>query len=89
MFNLTPDVVHKYNRFSNIFFEEKLKFVPSKESDFVIFNLNFILLPVKIDFIPEEGCKKDAFFIFSFNGFQMNLALSIEIITFHIQVSKI
>lgn len=53
-FNLTPYIIHKRSRFSEIFLEKGFKFVPYKGSGPVTFNPGLILLLVEVDPIPKE-----------------------------------
>ena len=53
-FDFTPDVVYKRGGFSKTLSEKSLEFVLSEGSNPVPLDLNFVLLPAKIDPILEE-----------------------------------
>lgn len=56
--NLYSDNHHKRGGFSKTLPKKSLKFVLSREGSSVAFNINLILLPVKIDFVIEEQSRK-------------------------------
>lgn len=47
------DTSHKQSRFSKTLLDKNLKFVLNRDSSTVVFNLGLILLPAKVDPIPE------------------------------------
>lgn len=49
-FNLTSDIVHKYSRFSQTFYEKNLKFIQNKKKGPVIFGPGIMLLLAKDNF---------------------------------------
>lgn len=89
-FDLTPDVVHKCNRFSETFLEKSLEIVSCRGSDLIIFGPGLMLLPPEVDPILEkQGCKRDVFMTLGSSGFKIVLALLTELVVFHVEVSKI
>lgn len=54
LFNLNPDAYHKGGRFSKVLPKKYLKFVLSKKNGIIIFNLDLVLLPIKVDLILKK-----------------------------------
>lgn len=76
LLNLGSDAGYKQGRFSEILPEKSLEFVLSKESNIVAFNLNLVLLSLKIDSILEkQSCKRDALVAYSTSHIKIILAL--------------
>lgn len=89
-FNFILDVIHKYSRFSETFPEKGLEFVIYGGNGSVMFDLSLMLVPAKVDSIREEqNYKKDAFMTLGSNNFKIVLALLIEVVRFHMGVSKV
>lgn len=64
--------------------KNSLKFVLNKRDGIIAFNLNFMLLPVEVNFIiKEQGCKKDAFIICGTGCIKIILVLLTKIITLY------
>ena len=83
-FDFTPDVINKRGRFSETLSEECLKFVLSKESDQVLLNLSFVLLPAEVDLISKErGRKGDALVARGTNRIERVFTLPIEVVTLY------
>lgn len=80
-FNLDSDTDYKQDIFSKILLKKYPKFIPSKKSNAVIFDLSFILLPMKIDLIKKKhSYKKIAFKAYGNNYIKMIFILPIEIV---------
>lgn len=59
--NFCSDADHKGDRFSKVLPEKSFEFILSRRDGIVAFNLGFVPLLVKIDFILEkQGRKEDA-----------------------------
>lgn len=57
--NFCSDVSHKKGEFSEILSEKDFKFILSKKSNIIAFNLSLVLLLAKVDLVTEEkSCKK-------------------------------
>lgn len=54
LFNPTPDVIYKHNKFFKIFEQKNLKFVVYKEISLFTFKLGFILLSINADFFSKK-----------------------------------
>lgn len=52
-FNLTPNVIHKRDRFSKTLLEKNLEFVLYKQVGSVLLSSSFMLLPPEIDPLSE------------------------------------
>lgn len=52
--NLTLDTSHKHGRFFKTLLKKSFKFISSRRSNIVIFDLSFMLLLAAIDLIVEE-----------------------------------
>lgn len=52
--NFSPNTSHKYNEFFKTLSEKDFEFFPNRENGNVIFNLSFVLLTAKIDFVIKE-----------------------------------
>lgn len=79
--NLGSDTGYKQDIFSKILLEKYPKFIPSKKSNAVIFDLSFILLPMKIDLVEKkQSYKKNAFKAYGNNYIKMIFILLIEIV---------
>lgn len=52
--NLNSNTSHKYNEFFKTLSEKDFEFFPSREDGNIIFNLSFVLLTAKIDFVVKE-----------------------------------
>lgn len=53
-FDFTPDIINKYDRFSEILLEECFEFVLSKGSNLITLNLSFMLLLAEVNLISEK-----------------------------------
>ena len=85
-FDLTPEVTHERGRFSETLSEKGLELVPGKGGGPVSFFPRFVLLPAEVDSITEErGRERDAFMARGTSCLEMILALSTEVVTFHMQ----
>lgn len=59
-----------------------------KRNGFVLFNLQFILLLIKVDSILKEwSCKKNTFITYYISCFKIIFILLIKVITFYIRAS--
>lgn len=58
-FDLSPDTGHKSSRFSETLLEKSLKFILSRQNNTVTFNLNLVLLLVKV-ISKKQSYKKNA-----------------------------
>lgn len=54
LFHLISNVIYKCSRFFKVFLKKGLKFVLSRESSFIIFDLRFILLLAKVYYIFKK-----------------------------------
>lgn len=85
-FNLTPDIIHKRNRFFKILLEKDFKFVLCEKSDPVPLNLSLMLLLAEVDPISEkQGYKEDVLVARGTAYAEMILALSIKVVALYIQ----
>ena len=85
-FNLTPDAIHKRDKFSKTLLEKGLEFVLCEEVGSISLSSSFILLSPEIDFFSEEQArKKYAFMALSTSHFEMILVLPAEVVVFHVQ----
>ena len=85
-FNLGLNISYKWGESSKTLVEESLKFILSKQSAIVIFNLSFILLLAKIDLILEEQSNKKATLIVcSFGRIKMLFELAIKVVALYMQ----
>lgn len=83
--NLSSDASHKQKRFFNILFKKNFDFIASKKDNIITFYLNFILLPAKINFIPEKrNHKKDAIMLYGSSRVKIILILSTKIVSLYI-----
>lgn len=70
--------------------KKRLKFVLSREDSSIDFNLDFILLPVKVNLILEQqGCKKDVLVTYDISYIEIILALLTEVVALYMQASII
>lgn len=59
LLDFSSDAGYKSDRFFEILPKKGIEFVASRRNDTVVFNLNFMLLPTKVDHILEkQGYKK-------------------------------
>lgn len=85
-FNFILNAIYKYSRFAKILLKKGLKFVLYKESNVVLFNLNLILLLVKVDLITKKQSYKEDIFIVYGNGYvKMILTLLIKVLRLYMQ----
>lgn len=54
LFNFCSNIGYKQGGFFEILLKKSRKFEPNKRDSIVIFNLSFVLLPVKVDFVAEK-----------------------------------
>lgn len=82
--NFCSDVSHKKGEFSEILSEKDLKFILSKKSNIIAFNLSLVLLLAKVDLVTEEkSCKKNAFKTNSIGYIKKIFALPAEGVAFY------
>lgn len=90
LFNLIPDIVYKYSKFSKNLLKKSLKFFSSGEKGLITFNPGLILLPAEVNLILEEqSYKRYAFVTLGFSDFEIVFALLIKVVIFHVQVLKV
>lgn len=83
--NLTLDIIYKCSRFSEVFSEKNLKLVLCGGDGLVTFDPCLMLLPTKVNPIPEKiSYKRDVIMTLDLSNFEMVLALLTK--TFHVQV---
>lgn len=84
--DFSPDACYKGGRFSKTLLKEDFEFVSSKKDSTDTFNLSFVLLPAKIDPIPEkQSCEGDALRIRNINHIKIVLILSIKVVALYIR----
>lgn len=84
--NLSLDISYKHCGISKILLEKNLKFIPSKRSGTIVFNLNLVLLPAEVDLISEEQSRKrDALIAHSISRIKIILALLRKIVALYMQ----
>lgn len=67
--------------------EKDFEFVLNRRDNIVVFNISFVLLLAKFDFIlKKQGCKRDVLGTCSINYVKIIFALLIEIIELYIKV---
>lgn len=82
-----PDAIDKNHRLSGIYQLKVLKFVLQQTDNTIVLNPIFVLLPLVQDsFFKKFIRKKILFLLISASNFEKVLALSKEVITFHIGV---
>lgn len=90
LFNPTPDIIYERSRFSKTFLEKILQFVLCGQSGPITLNLGFMLLLAGIDpILEEQDYEKDVFVTLGFNGFEIVLELSTEVIAFYVRIFKV
>lgn len=83
--NFFPNISYKRDRFSKTLSKKNPKFVSNKKNGTLAFNLSLVLLPAEVDLILQEwGRKRVAFRVYSIGYIKIILALSTEIVAFHI-----
>lgn len=66
------------------------KFVLSRRNSTVVFNLDLVLLPVKVDLIlKKRGRKRDALNVCSINHIKIVLVLSTKAIALHVRATMV
>lgn len=53
-FDLNPDIGYKGGGLSKTLLEKSFEFVLNKKTNTITLNLGLVLLPAKVDLIPEE-----------------------------------
>lgn len=85
MFNLSPDASYEQNRLFKTLLKKRLEFDSNRKNDTIAFNLSFILLPIKINFIRKnQGYKKNEWIICSTDYIKITLKLLTKIIASYI-----
>lgn len=83
--DFSPNASYKDVEFFETLPEKDFEFVLSKGDGIVIFNLGLVLLPAEVDPILEERDRKeDALGARGISRVEMVLALSTEVVAFHI-----
>lgn len=86
--NLSLDAIYKYCRFSKTILEKSLKFILNKKNRTIAFNLNFVLLPAKVNLILEkQNYKRDILAAHGTSLVKMIFIQLTEVIALHIQAS--
>lgn len=84
-FNFSLNAIYKQGRFFKILSKKDLKFILSRRNSIIVFNLNFILLPAKIDLVTEKQiCKKYMLGNRGSGHIKIILVLSTKIVAFYI-----
>lgn len=82
--NLGSDVDYKPDRFFKILLEKNFKFILSRRTNIITFNLSFILLLAKVNSILEkQSCKKDEFETYNISYLKIIFILLIKKIVFY------
>lgn len=90
LLNFYLNIGYKKGWFSKILLKKGLKFVTSREDGTIIFNLSFVLLPVKINLVVEEQShKKDALVAHVIGYVKIIFALLTKVVAFYIKASII
>lgn len=80
-----PDFSHKSGRFSEALLQKGLQFVTSRRDGTIACNLDFVLLPGEVDFIPKERSRKeDALEAYNIGRIKTIIALSTEVVLLHV-----
>lgn len=86
--NFSPNTGHKEGEFFETLSEKSFELVPSRKDGTVIFNLGLVLLPAKVDSIPEErGCKGDALGACGIDHIKTGIALFIEVVALYVEAN--
>lgn len=86
LLNFSPDASYKRSGFSKTLLKKGLKFIPSRKSSTITFNLSFVLLSVEIDLIAKiQSCKRHTFRAYGNNRIKIIFVLPIKVITLYIQ----
>ena len=79
--------MHKSSRFSQVFLEESLEFLPAWRHGSIPLNPVFVLLPAKKNPILEKkSCKRYALMALGPSCLKMVFALLTEVIAFYVQI---
>lgn len=86
-FNITPDIIYKYDKFFKTFLKKSFKFIPYTGTKLVMFKPDLMLLPIKANFLLEkQNCKKDIFIVFALGNFKIVFALPVKVKIVHVQL---
>lgn len=86
--DLSPDGSHKGGRFSKTLPEKSFKFILSKRYGIITFNLRFVLLPLKVNYIPkEQSRKKYTLRAFGTSRIKIIFAILTKIVAFYMRAS--
>lgn len=84
LLDLSLDINYKDSEFSKTLLEKDHDFVQSKGDDTVIFNLGLVLLPAKINPIPEkQSYKRNALRVYGNGYVKIVLAPSTNVVTLY------
>lgn len=90
LLDLSPDANHKGGRFSKTLPEKSLEFVLIRGDDTIIFNLDLVLLAVKVaSILEEQNYKRNMLKTRNIGRVKMVLALSTKIVVLHIRATII
>lgn len=76
---------HKSGRFFEALQEKKFEFVPNRRNGTIAFNLIFVLLPAKVNFIlKKRGHKKDLLGAYASGRLEIIFALFTKVIALYV-----
>ena len=85
MLNLNLNTSYKQDRFFKTLPKKSLEFALNKKDDTIIFNLNFVLLLVKVNpVLKKQNCKKDVLIACNSSYIQIVFILLIKVVAFYI-----
>lgn len=84
LFNSTPDIVYKRNKFSKFLLKKDFKFVLDEKNGPITLDQGLIILLVEVDLFPkEQSYIREIFIIFGSSNFEIVLTLLIKVVIFY------